>query len=262
MKYCLNIILIYLLIIFTSGSVYAGDVKLCGPSDYIVFGGYSFHNDVYGASNINDAINNYKQCTTILDNNGSLNFKTEWSYKLKSNGIKAYPHMNYGWDWVGSSYGGLLPGVVSSIDELKSNFHYKMTTNSKYNVSYDIWISDKKIPEIKDIKAELMVWVENSGLTEILGNKYKIVNIDGVNYKVYYRNPSNKKNKWIYIAFVVDKEKIGSSSINIKSFINYISEIGLISSSDYVNNISFGAEILDGVGLFSIESFSVEGLLR
>lgn len=217
-------------------------------------GEYTYHNDVYGATVGADFQHNYKLCSRLGGLVSQPSFRIDWSFKKRSFGIKAYPHVSAGWDWQKALTWPASLGRLES-ENLNAAYSYTISTNAPYNVSFDLWLSKNGIRRPNYISSELMIWVRHGGIEKILGNRYESVKIDGYRYHLYRRLDEKKAGKWKYFAFVAQDELPSSWEINVGHFISHLRQLGFVADEEMLIGISFGAEITSGNGHFEVSKF-------
>lgn len=104
---------------------------------------------------------------------GGWTFRGAW--QVAGNIVQAYPHATRGWDWFQwmphhAPGGDGFPVRVADAG-LYSKVQYDLAPlHGTFDVSYDIWLSDKPNPGPGDRITEVMVWLDRGGGLEPLQN--------------------------------------------------------------------------------------------
>jgi tricorn protease-like protein len=133
---------------------------------------------------------------------------------------------------------------------------------NQYNLSFDIWLANSQNPYRANITTEIMIWEDKSlifpyispiNLSPIVGN-FTTGNItyDLVKY-IHQDTPP-----WTYLAFI-PRSAINTvdRTIDLMPFLNYLRANSHIVATDYLCNVSFGNEIIEGSGANTLTEFSV-----
>lgn len=100
-------------------------------------------------------------------------FRSDW--QVDGRIVQAYPHATRGWDWFRwmphhAPRGDGFPIRVAE-EGLHSKVQYDLAPlYGTFDVSYDIWLSDKRNPGPGDRITEIMVWLDRGGGLEPLQN--------------------------------------------------------------------------------------------
>lgn len=137
--------------------------------------------------------------------------------------------------------------TIASFARLNSSFEMSSPDVGIYNVAYDFWING--VPN-----EEVMIWTDNYRQTPA-GSKRDTVTISGTSWDVYSTSGNG------YIAFVpANGVRIKSGSLDLKAFLTYLVDKGMKSSTDTVDQICYGIEIVDTAGssrVFNLTNFSL-----
>jgi len=165
----------------------------------------------------------------------------------------SYPSVIFGnkpWDPQGSST-KLLPRQVSQIKQLNAIHDYAVTSSGRYNVAYDVWLTEGVQSSKATIRVEIMVWVESSGNVQPYGDFQE----ENENYSFYVGKPQADRS-WSCYSFKL-KRPLKSGTVNLSDYIQILVKKGLVSPNLYVADIEFGTEIWDGKGDMNIKSYQV-----
>lgn len=218
-------------------------------------GEYGLHNDVWGAKRGITPLADYMQCMSAPSGVDGIGGSFRWKFRPRSDSIKSYPHVTYGWDFSKPVDAKLLPVRVGDLSSLLVQYDYDIQSKAKYNVAFDIWLSDKERPVRDDLTTELMIWIEVHKLKQKRPRLDRLT-VNGLRYDFF--SGAVPVGQWTYNAFVaVDRPAARNAVIDIAPYMRALQRKGIINSNTYVNGISFGAELTDGEGWFDIKNFRV-----
>jgi len=230
-------------------------LKLCGWGDIKPHGEYGLHNNVWGAKRGRDAPENFVQCMSEPFGDGAIGAAFQWKFLLPSQSVKSYPHVTYGWDFAKPYPAKMLPVKVANLKKLVVEYDYDIQSSARYNVSFDLWLSDAPSPKRADLKTEIMIWVERN-LFEQKRKRLASPMIAGQRYDYYAGPVPAAIGQWTYVAFV-SHGRTRSASIDLAPYIHYVADRNKSGAGAYVNGIHFGAELTEGAGSFKINKFRV-----
>ncbi len=178
-----------------------------------------------------------------------------WSYpknNLPWTAIKAYPDVGFGASPWGRGQSDPMHVFPIQVDDLKTlDMAYDVTyggDKNGYNVSYDIWFTSEPNGNKSTVTTELMLWLHKGGVNahgKLMGT-YSDENFTGKIYK-----------KDTYIAIISDTE-LTSGVIDLTAIVQHLVKAGLMSSSEYLANIQFGAEVVEGTGSLTINNLGYD----
>jgi hypothetical protein len=140
--------------------------------------------------------------------------------------VKTYPNVHKDYN----------PGrKISSFTTLKSSFAATPPGVGIYNVGYDLWLNG--VPN-----EEVMIWTDNRKQVPAGSRVASGVSLSGYRWDLYTSGSR-------YTAFVpASGARITSGTLDIKAMLNYLVSRGRLSSSDTVDQICYGVEIVDTGG--------------
>lgn len=189
-------------------------------------------------------------------NNLANGLTFNWSYpknNLPWTAIKAYPDVGFGASPWGRGQSDPMHVFPIQVEDLKSlKMDYDVTyggDKNGYNVSYDIWFTSQPNGDVSTVTTELMIWLHKGGVNAFgkLMGTYSDENFSG---KIYYHAPS-------YIAIISDTD-LTSGQIDLTTVVNKLVNMGLMSSDEYLANIQFGAEVVEGAGSLTINNLGYD----
>lgn len=198
----------------------------------------------------------------------SWTFRAEW--QVNGSIVQAYPHATRGWDWFAwlphNTPGGDGFPVQAGNAGLYSKVQYDPSQlYGTFDVSYDIWLSDKPDPGPGDHLTEIMVWLNSGGGlkplqnngghlgTTILGNVSGTWSVYAGSMTSTYQNVAMQWPVYSYVS----TQPISTFDGNLQPFIwnaihNFQDQAGVQSNhmndNWYVLGVQFGAEPVSGHG--------------
>jgi len=182
------------------------------------------------------------------------NFSWNWSWGANPTYVPvSYPSVIFGnkpWDPQNSST-KLLPRQVSQIKQLNVTHDYAISSNGRYNVAYDLWLTEGVQSSKATIRVEIMVWIESSGNVQPYGKFVK----ENEKYSLYVGEPEGDRS-WHCYSFKL-KQSLKSGVVNLGDFIQQLVNKKLVSPNLFVADVEFGTELWDGKGEMNIKSYQV-----
>lgn len=241
----------------------AADVDTyCGDWAKLRNAGFVYENNVWNQGTIKRE--NRAQCLLKRVVDGKVQYGWRWQWPRGSGEVKAYPEVIYGHKpWFTSSTTGNLPRLISNIDELSVAYDVEMQARGRYNLAFDIWVTNSDTPTPATLTHEIMIWVgERTRAWEPSpGHLAKRVTIGGATYDLYIRPHA----EWLkehgaldvaYIAFNAHTARL-SGSIDVREFLDYLTDNGHLPADGYVASVELGNEIMNGTGELWLKSYEI-----
>lgn len=227
------------------------DKELCEDWAYVKIGEYAISNNVWNKR----GIQNYMQCIRMHRQDPNSFGSWRWQWPRPNDEVKAYPEIIYGWKpWEKRSTTEKLPIAIAKLQSVVVNYDTSSSAEGARNLAFDVLITNSGIPEEKSITNEIMIWVDNVGLTP--GGTYQEeVVIEDRRYTLYHGKVGHAA--WKYTAFVPVLPML-SANLRIDKFISYLIEKGLLDEKEFLASIEFGNEIISGQGKTDIRRFSID----
>ena len=224
--------------------------------------GFVYENNVWNQGTIKRE--NRTQCLLKRVVDGKVQYGWRWQWPRGSGNVKAYPEVIYGHKpWFTSSTTADLPRRISAIDELSVTYDIEMHARGRYNLAFDIWVTNSDRPTPSAITHEIMIWVgERTRAWEPSpGDLAKRVTIGDVTYDLYIRPHAEwlKEHgapKVAYIAFNARTAQL-SGRIDVKKFLDYLTDHAHLSADGYVASVELGNEIMNGTGELWLKSYRI-----
>ena len=224
--------------------------------------GFVYENNVWNQGTIKRE--NRTQCLLKRVVDGKVQYGWRWQWPRGSGNVKAYPEVIYGHKpWFTSSTTADLPRRISTLDELSVTYDIEMHARGRYNLAFDIWVTNSDRPTPSAITHEIMIWVgERTRAWEPSpGDLAKRVTIGDVTYDLYIRPHAEwlKEHgapKVAYIAFNARTAQL-SGRIDVKKFLDYLTDHAHLSADGYVASVELGNEIMNGTGELWLKSYEI-----
>ena len=224
--------------------------------------GFLYENNVWaqGDSVTNDRL----QCLLKRLADGEMQYGWRWRWGRAGGNVKAYPEVVYGHKpWFTFSTTPDLPRPISAINEFTVAYDVSMYAHGRYNLAFDIWVTNSDTPTPSAITHEIMIWVGDraNAWEPYPGKRVKSVMIGGAAYDLYIKPDA----EWLaehgapnvdYIAFNAATAQL-SGGIDIKEFLDYLTENGHLPANGYVASVEFGNEVMHGSGELWLKTYEI-----
>ena len=224
--------------------------------------GFLYENNVWGQGTIKRE--NRLQCLLRRVAGSEVQYGWRWQWPRGSGEVKAYPEAIYGHKpWLSTSTTGALPRQLSEIEELSVTYDIELRAQGRYNLAFDIWVTNSDRPTPTAITHEIMIWVgERADAGEPYpGKRVKRVMIGGAAYDLYVKSHAEWLTEHgapnvVYIAFNARTARL-SGGINIKQFLDYLTENGHLPADGYVASVELGNEVTHGSGELWLKTYEI-----
>jgi hypothetical protein len=237
----------------TQGAI---DFKKTNSFETFVFNtNYSISNNMWGVG-VNGSGTSCAFQETV---NGATAFG--WSWNVTGTGVVIYPEVGYGWTPNGAQIWAGNP-IIPRISEGK-NITVDFAVKSQYasggtwNLAFDLWLTPTAHPASTKPGYEIMVWLDHNKQYPWANSAAPTrVTIDGVTYDAYTNKGSD--GGWIVLSYInVGAAVYNKTGFNLSNIVNdAVSRFG-IPTSEYVNAIEFGNEVVTGSGMTEITKWKV-----
>lgn len=233
----------------------------CNDAAQLKIGNYVMNNNQWGYENAGNEA--YSQCIFVDTSTNPVSYGWTWSWPRGNGNAKAYPEIMYGWKpwrdgpWANTSTEPSFPQRISHLKRIVASYSANVSGSGIYNLAFDLWITSASVPYPENITREVMIWVDKQNWT--VGNDIFVEKtvIDGEEYSFYRRdNHGVAGYSWTYLLFVKTNMNQGGS-LNIDSFVRYLKDKNHISESEYLANVEFGTELVQGQGQATISNYSI-----
>jgi hypothetical protein len=183
----------------------------------------------------------------------------EWKVDKGASGVIGYPAIEVGRSpWGNKSRKGEdgFPIKVTEIESLPVSYDFEtLVKHKKFNLSFDIWLTDVPNANKDNITTEIMIWEDYFDFSSYGKVIDKIATPFGL-YKVYkgYLKNEDYSQDWVYLAFVRETPR-SQGEVEIKYFLDYLIRKNHISQNDYFASVELGNEIGNSSGLTLVRNF-------
>lgn len=229
--------------------------KLDGSMQAVEKNGWIVFNNTWGSTDFTYG-KDYKMTATYDANAMTTGTTFTWDYgapRYDYTKVLGYPSVMFGFDTFGnagytSDRSMTLPVQINKLDALTSKFDVNWGgEKAGYDVAYDIWLTNKPNGIWSDITNEVMIWL-HKGDMGIWGNLVGTYSDGNYSAKIYHIGT--------YTALVPDKDYT-AGEIDIADVLKKLVSLGIVSTSEYVNQIDLGAEPWKGSGSLTINSLDI-----
>lgn len=235
-----------------------GLTKNCTPGATVPLGKFTLENNTWGANEVST----FSQC--ILYSPATVptpQYGWSWTYPQEAeDDVKAYPEIEYGKKpWAAQSTTPNLPQQLSAIGSLQVDFTAQLDVNGRYNLSFDLWLTNSAAATVGSITHEVMIWVANDGGPTPAGDPTATLTILGnpqCDLWVGSIDASGSTPEHPYLAFVF-QEPFLSGSIDLVPYLNYLLQQQLIPADAYLASVEFGNEVWYGSGTTLLTSYQI-----
>ena len=204
------------------------------------------------------------QCLLKRVVDGKVQYGWRWQWPRGDGSVKAYPEVIYGHKpWFASSTTAKLPRRISTLNELSVAYDVEMQARGRYNLAFDVWVTNSDRPAPSTITHEIMIWVgERARAWEPYpGKRVKRVTIDDAAYDLTIKQhaewlPEHGAPNVVYIAFNARTAQT-SGSLDVKQFLDYLTENGHLPADGYVASVELGNEVMHGSGELWLKSYDI-----
>lgn len=230
--------------------------KIDGAMETATKNGWIVFNNTWGSTDFTYG-KDYKMTASYDLENMALGTTFTWDYgaaRYSYTKVLGYPSVMFGYDTFGnagyvSDRSNSLPVQISNLDALKTTFDVDWGGDKAgYDVSYDIWLTNKPNGIWSDITNEVMIWL-HKGDMGIFGTQVGTYTDGNYSAKIYHVGT--------YTALIPDKD-YKAGDIDVADVLKKLVSLGIVSTSEYVNQIDLGAEPWKGSGSLSIKSLSYD----
>ena len=247
---------------FSSGFESGAVVSWCEDWARLRHAGLLYENNVWNHATVRRE--NRRQCLLERVVGGKVQYGWSWQWPRGSGEVKAYPQVVFGHKpWLPASTTSSLPRRISAIDELSVAYRVDMRAGGRYNLAFDIWVTNSDRPTPSAITHEIMIWVGDRvrAWEPSPGNRVKGVTIGDAAYDLYIR----PRAEWLrehgapnvaYIAFNARRARL-EGTIDLKDFLDYLTENRHVPADAYVASVELGNEVMRGSGEVWLERYGI-----
>jgi hypothetical protein len=234
-----TVLALLLLLTFAGRDAAFAQTQQCEDFSRITKGAYEIVNNVWDRAGYPG-----KQCITRSG--------WTWDWPQSSQSVRSYPSIRQGWQpWAGRSTLAKLPIQVSKMKSIGASFSVITKQSGSYNTAFEMWITNSATPSPRSIRTEIMIWTDRSILVPA-GSKIDTVTLNGRKYDLWLK--ANHQG-WRYVAYVAHRKQ-HAGSLRLDAFVADCVKRGWVSPDEYVADIEFGNEIVNGKGSTVLNNIS------
>lgn len=201
------------------------------------------------------------QCISTIN---TQDYAWSWEWENDTDHIITFPSITFGFKpWGDSSTTPVLPQHISNIQSIPIAFHFNQHAIGRQNLLLEAWLTDPTKVISKDtIKREIGIHFFQNGWLGQAGKFVDAINIDNINYDVYFSKPWHSKRgnfHWEYISIIRKTPLPNPANIQLdfKQFLNALVELGLSSNHLTLASLELGTEVINGKGHASISGLNI-----
>jgi hypothetical protein len=206
---------------------------------------------------------------------GSTQYGWHWNWQnqdsIYRNSTKGFPRLIFGREPIDNYSTAInIPRRINNIKAMDVTYDVTMNYSSEQNrncLLLQSYVLENESGGQFAIKNMIQIWERRTPEWSPFGNRvpFTIPVIDGKSYDLYIGYGASFSLDltvgWIVYTFVPTSDvALPGRTIHLKSYLDYLvslpSEMN-VNSNHYVSNISFGTQIVEGSGVFKVNTFSV-----
>ena len=176
-------------------------------------------------------------------------FGWEWDWPENTGpSVKAYPEVILGRSpWSKAEYGSQLPCALEKVRFIL-DFDFTTEAEGSWCGSFDFWITNKPDPEVKDITCNLCIWIRPHNIEGDYRGSHETVKIGDRTYQAIVETPADQPAKTWNTLFVIDSEPRSRGSLELRPFMELLTERGLAKPDHFLATAELGNEVAYGKG--------------
>ena len=205
------------------------------------------------------SLTGWTQCIdAIIDANGVLVGRWTWDWLNSGGNVKSFPAIVFGQIPSSTSTSSSLPEKISNIDTATVSYNVSSTHSGSGNLILHMWLTNTQNPTtwgVPPITHELIIVLDVYGEMQPAVPSRKQIMIDEISYDL--STGDNFGMGWRFIVFTRMPYQQGAGTLNLTNFFSIVQKEGLITGDEYLASISFGNEIVSGVGETNLKDYVV-----
>jgi hypothetical protein len=208
------------------------------------------YNNVFAKGDIQNA---FQQI--FLDEN---QFGWEWDWPGNTSSlVKTFPEVILGRSpWSKAKYGSQLPLALEKVRYVL-DFDFITEAEGSWSDSFDFWITNKPDPEPEDITCNLCLWTRTHQIEGDYRGSHETIRIGGRTYEAIVETPADQPTKHWNTLFVVDTEPRSQGSLELRPFMEILTERGLAKPDHFLATAELGNEVVYGKGKTFVQMFGL-----
>lgn len=233
-----------------------GSSQMVGPAKGFTANGWTIVNNVWNPGSLVYGTD-YSVSTTYTAADLTKQTTFNWSFPIvidPNPTVRAYQEIAYGLNpYASTSSSPANPFAIqlSSLSSLSVKYDVEYHGNlAGFDVAFDLWLTSRPNGNASTITNEVMIWLHKGGLVPF-GSQIGTYSDGAISGKIYYQAGTRP-----YIAVVLDTDST-AGDINVASILAKLVSLGLVSPSEYLASLEFGAEVGSGAGTLTLHSFDL-----
>jgi hypothetical protein len=241
----------------------APDVKaVCSSGATFEQAPYKYENNQWGSSKEHGR---YEQCLLERTVAGRRELGWSWTWPGQDSSVFAYPEIIFGWKpWTGGrSSDHRFPLKLSEMQHLAIQYEVETNATGNYNLAPEVWLisgrSGANTANPALITAEIMFWMEASGIARPAGVVVDQPEVAGIRYELWQLDHAgdNGAGGWRLLSFKAPSVQ-RAGTLPVDELLRYLVKKGLVGGEQYVASVEFGNEISGGTGTTWVKKFAVD----
>ena len=189
-------------------------------------------------------------CITMNDGPGFT--ITSTNFDLSGGAPATYNSLWRGCHWGNCTSDNPFPIQESNIASASTAVNITQPGGYINDAAYDIWFDTASSTSGQPNGTEIMIWINEQGGATPFGTYYANVNIDGINWNVYY----GRQTSWNCITYEATTGQT-STNLNLLPFFSDAVARGQLDTSWWLLDVEYGFEIWTGGDGLAVNSYSV-----
>lgn len=230
--------------------------QMVGPAKAFTANGWTIVNNVWNPGSLVYGTD-YSVSTTYTAADLTKQTTFNWSFPIvidPNPTIRAYQEIAYGLNpYASTSSSPANPFAIqlSSLSSLSVKYDVEYHGNlAGFDVAFDLWLTSRPNGNASTITNEVMIWLHKGGLVPF-GSQVGTYSDGVISAKIYYQAGTRP-----YIAVVLDTDST-AGDINVASILAKLVSLNLVSTSEYLASLEFGAEVGSGAGALTIHGLEL-----
>ena len=205
------------------------------------------------------SLTGWSQCIgATINDNGALVGRWTWDWLNSGGNVKSFPAIVFGQLPSSTSTSSSLPMKISNIDTATVSYNVSSTHSGSGNLILHMWLTNTQNPTtwgVPPITQEIIIALEVYGEMQPAVPWRKLVRIDETSYDLYMGDHFGMG--WRFIVFTRSPYQQGSGTLNLVNFFSILQKEGFITGNEYLASISFGNEVVSGVGETNLKDYVI-----
>jgi hypothetical protein len=205
------------------------------------------------------SLTGWSQCIgAMIDANGALVGRWTWDWLNSGGNVKSFPAIVFGQLPSTTSTTLSLPAKINNIDTATVSYNVSSTHSGSGNLILHMWLTNTNNPTtwgVPPITHEIIIALEVYGEMQPAVPWRKQVRIDEISYDLFMGDDFGMG--WRFIVFTRTPYQQGSGTLNLVNFLSTLQKEGLITGNEYLASISFGNEVVSGVGETNLKDYVI-----